>query len=118
MVWVLVPVLGGALVWMLVSMKGAAPKPEYAPPPTGPVAPQSGPSPARAMTYLQRLDGANAAWVAVKFVPGAAAAGRAVFLSTLDVVGGMAATDAAAGRISGEDLANIKAKIEALKQTA
>lgn len=118
MIWVLVPILGAGLVWALVSMKGAPPTgPAYQPPPPGPAAPPSGPSPARAMTYLQRLDTASIAYMGTKFIPGSAETAKAVLVSTLDVVGGMAMTDAAAGRISDTDLANVNAKIAAIKKT-
>jgi lysozyme family protein len=72
---------------------------------------------ARAEEYLKRLKDANTAISMAKVIGGDTLKSASTeAAATLDVVGTMAAVDAAQGRITSVDLANINAQIAAVKK--
>jgi hypothetical protein len=109
---IVVPVLavGGAAAYYILTQKKA----DLTPLPGATAVTSGG---ARAEEYLKRLKDANIAINMAKIIGGDTLKSASTeAAATLDVVGTMAAVDAAQGRITSVDLANINAQIAAIKK--
>jgi hypothetical protein len=92
-----------------------APKADLTPLPGAPAITSGG---ARAQEYLKRLSDANTAVTVAKVIGGSTLASASTEAkATLDVVATMATVDAAQGRITSVDLANINAQIATIKKS-
>jgi len=105
-----VAAVGGLVAYYLLTQ----PKADLTPLP-GATAVTSGGN--RAQEYLKQLGTANTAITVAKVIGGATlSSASAEAKATLDVVSTMATVDAAQGRITSVDLANINAQIAAVKK--